>query len=217
MKKTRAIAFTLIELLVVVAIIGILFSLLLPAAAKVKEKARQLACASNLRQTGVHTSFYLQDWGGHYFPYAIGMGGWFSTNAGYFGGDYLKIKWIPGDCWKGTLLDCPSKKAGFSGYSIDYCYNSSLSIYQVLWKGKVANLKNTSKTIVMADNMEWTGSGSNAYYFGRWTTWDPGDTAIGWLTHTQQANILFADGHTQGVKFADSRNRNVLVYDPRDE
>jgi len=70
----------------------------------------------------------------------------------------------------------------------------------------------------MADNEEYGGyAGSNAYYFGRWTAHDPGDTAIGWTTHGKQANILFTDGHTSGVNFRDRRNTGTLIYDSRDE
>ncbi|HEX5323324.1 MAG TPA: DUF1559 domain-containing protein [Capsulimonadaceae bacterium] len=60
--------FTLIELLVVIAIIAILAAILFPVFAQAREKARQTQCISNLKEIGLASLMYVQDYDGAWFP-----------------------------------------------------------------------------------------------------------------------------------------------------
>jgi prepilin-type N-terminal cleavage/methylation domain-containing protein/prepilin-type processing-associated H-X9-DG protein len=60
--------FTLIELLVVISIVGVLAAMLMPELQQARAAARAAACASNLRELGLATQMYLDDYG-VYFPY----------------------------------------------------------------------------------------------------------------------------------------------------
>ncbi len=65
--------FTLIELLVVIAIIAILAAILFPVFARAREKARETACLSNLKQLNLALHMYAQDYD-ELFPIAQTMG-----------------------------------------------------------------------------------------------------------------------------------------------
>jgi prepilin-type N-terminal cleavage/methylation domain-containing protein len=76
--RGRSTGFTLIELLVVIAIIAILAAILFPVFAQAREKARQAACLSNVKQIGLAMMQYTQDYDETLPPsrYAEGTTAW---------------------------------------------------------------------------------------------------------------------------------------------
>ncbi|MDW8344970.1 MAG: DUF1559 domain-containing protein [Verrucomicrobiae bacterium] len=67
-------AFTLIELLVTIGIVALLGALLLPALRQARYAAQRGICTSNLRQLGLATHMYVDDFG-KFFPYQVSLNG----------------------------------------------------------------------------------------------------------------------------------------------
>jgi prepilin-type N-terminal cleavage/methylation domain-containing protein/prepilin-type processing-associated H-X9-DG protein len=109
---SHPVAFTLIELLVVIAIIAILAAILFPVFAQAKAAAKQSQCLSNIRQIGLASFMYQNDFDDTYPPILptqppINGGG--SWTRPY---DTMISPYVKND----AIYFCPSDTANWPGY-----------------------------------------------------------------------------------------------------
>jgi prepilin-type N-terminal cleavage/methylation domain-containing protein/prepilin-type processing-associated H-X9-DG protein len=206
-------AFTLLELLVVTAIIGVLAAIAVPVIAGVQSRAKQTACASNLRQLGMAITAYAGENDGA-FPESAHTDekkSWVYTLAPYLG-NVDEVRICPAD---------PKAEARRRAETTSYVINEYMAVAKtgpfvktVESYNNLRRLALPSRTITVfigSDRMD-EGITNDHTHSRNWRGWEQvlddiqpdrhrngspnGDRTKG------VANYLYADGHVEAIEAA---------------
>ena len=191
-KPSAGPGFTLIELLVVIAIIALLAGLLLPALATAQARARSVKCLSSLRQLGVGVVLYADDNRDALPQSAHQRASWIGLLARY---------------GLTNVYACPLDTNRLRRTS--YAVNDFLTPHPYgateLDFSRLTTLPAPSETLHLAEARE-DFEGTDHFHFadaegGGFTTNSfSGQVAVN--RHRRAANYLFADAHTEGIRWA---------------
>ncbi|BDI29303.1 hypothetical protein CCAX7_13540 [Capsulimonas corticalis] len=207
-QQSRLRGFTLIELLVVIAIIAILAAILFPVFAKAREKARQISCASNMRQIGLGLVQYVQDYDERMVLRSNGDGvAWPQSLQPYMKSQ--NVFQCPSNPRKdqpmysddGNTIGRASYEASFQGGIQDYHPDATppegaISLAQ--YSSPAQCIVVTETTARYSDfNVDAGCPSVWCYDAAQYPTYNVGTVFSG---HTGMSNYLFADGHVKIYK-----------------
>jgi prepilin-type N-terminal cleavage/methylation domain-containing protein/prepilin-type processing-associated H-X9-DG protein len=204
--------FTLIELLVVIGIIMVLAAILFPVLAQARVTARRTTCGSNLRQIGLATLAYLQDFD-ECFPNTGDPMLWMGRRWRWplqpylaFGGRHdpadptnpnISVGYNPG------LLVCPADETAPTAWdATSYAYSAACYHSPDQAKGMTTTDLYTPGSAFgcLTQPLSAVQYPSRKALFSEWLT-NHGSTKFTWWQWGGARNYVFVDGH---VKYLDS-------------
>jgi prepilin-type N-terminal cleavage/methylation domain-containing protein/prepilin-type processing-associated H-X9-DG protein len=175
------VGFTLIELLVVIAIIAILAAILFPVFSRAREKARQASCTSNLKQIGLASGMYNNDYDERHIP--MWTQSWFQGQSGrvwWMGLAQPYVKNVP-------MFGCPTGMSyGWRGLDTWNGAPKDFGIY--------APCRNAADSYIRF----WGGYGMN------WFSWDGSLGDLGELGHWSFNSLARIASPAETIGFGDS-------------